>query len=379
MRTLFTTLSLAGALILGLGCDGEPSTAPDAEALEAGGPQAEAASKPFQAAAAPTSTPTGSVTAETIVATWEGGQLSYGEVSEKIKNQLIQMEVEYLTNRYAAEQQAIDQMMIETLLEDEAKARGLEGIEALLKVEVEDKVAVPTDAEVLAFYEVVKRQLNGAPLEAVRDRVAGELLRRKQAERGQAFIAEIKAKRGGAVKLPFPDLPRIEVSVDDDPMMGSPDAQVTIVQFAEYQCPYCGKATDTVEQVLADYEGKVRMVYRDFPLSFHPRAVPAAVAANCAGEQGKYWEMHKLLMGNQRALEEQDLMAHAQALSLDINAWNTCRQDPKQEAEVMADMEAGAEAGVSGTPAFFVNGILMSGALQYERFKEIIDRELDRG
>lgn len=353
-------------------CDGGSKT-PEAPPAEGG------AAVPFQAAAAPTSTPTGSVTAETVVATWAGGQLTYGDVAKEIENQLIQMEVEYLTNRYSTEQQAIEQMMIEKLLEAEVQKRGLANIEALLKLEVEDKVSAPTEQEIQEFYEVVKRQLRGAPLDAVRPQVEQELLRRKQGELVQAFIGKLKAEQGGVVSLPFPELPRILVDVDDDPMRGASDAQVTIVQFAEYQCPYCGQANETVEKVLAEYDGKVRMVYRDFPLSFHARAVPAAVAANCAGKQGKYWEMHGLLMGNQRALEEGDLLAHAQALNLDLGAWNTCRQDPAQEAEVMADMEAGAKAGVSGTPAFFINGILMSGALDYARFKEIIDRELSRG
>jgi protein-disulfide isomerase len=179
--------------------------------------------------------------------------------------------------------------------------------------------------------------------------------------------------------VPFPDLPRVEVSADDDPFLGTDGAPVTIIQFAEYQCPYCGKAGESVDKVLENYEGKVKMVFRDFPLSFHPRAVPAAVAANCAGEQGKYWEMHRLLMSNQRALEESDLTSHATSLGLDLAKWNTCRADPAQEAEVNADMEAGAAVGVSGTPAFFINGIMLSGALPYERFQEIIDRELDRG
>ncbi|MFT4975767.1 MAG: protein-disulfide isomerase [Myxococcota bacterium] len=365
MRTLSTVLCLS-ALIA---CDDttEPTTTPDVEAV------------PFQAAAAPTSTPGGSMEPGAVVASWQGGQITYGELESKIRNQVIQMEVEYLTNRYSTESNTLDQMMVEILLEEEATARGMDGPEALLREEVEAKVGAPTEAEIVAFYEVVKRQARNAPLEQIRDQVVGELMRRKQSERAQEYIAELKAKRGGTTSLPFPELPRIEIGIDDDPMLGSPDAQVTIVQFAEYQCPYCGQANEVVEQVLKDYEGQVRMVYRDFPLSFHPRAIPAAVAANCAGEQDQYWEMHRLLMSNQRALEESDLLAHAQALELDLDKWSTCRLDPAQEKEVVDDMEAGAAAGVSGTPAFFINGIMLGGALPYEQFKEIIDRELSRG
>ena len=181
------------------------------------------------------------------------------------------------------------------------------------------------------------------------------------------------------MSLPFPEIPRVEVSADDDPFMGPADAPITIIQFAEYQCPYCGKAGESVKQVMEEYDGKIKMVFRDFPLSFHDRAIPAAVAANCAGEQNKYFEMHDQMMANQRALTEEDLTKYATAVNLDLEKWNTCRKDPKHEAEVKKDMADGSAAGVSGTPAFFINGIMLSGALPFSQFKEIIDRELDKG
>ena len=194
----------------------------------------------------------------------------------------------------------------------------------------------------------------------------------------QTYIENIKSKYEVKLSIPFPEAARVEVSADDDPFLGPKDAPITIVQFAEYQCPYCGKAGESIDQVLKEYDGKVKMVYRDFPLSFHDRAVPAAVAANCAGEQDKYWEMHKLLMSNQRALTDDDLTSHATTLSLDLEKWNTCRQDPAQTAEVNKDFADGQKIGVTGTPAFFINGIMLSGAVPFPQFKEIIDRELQQ-
>ena len=120
------------------------------------------------------------------------------------------------------------------------------------------------------------------------------------------------------------------------------------------------------------------MVFRDFPLDFHAQAIPAAVAANCAGEQGKYWEMHKKMMAQQYALEESNLVSYATEINLDLEKWHTCRKDPAQTAEVKKDQADGAKVGVSGTPAFFINGILLSGALPFEQFQEIIDLELNR-
>jgi protein-disulfide isomerase len=359
------TLPLAAALLVG--CNAQTADTPAAHA--AGKKDKKAA------AAAPAAGPDMGAT----VATWDGGAVTYGDVYEDVKGQLIRAEVDFLTSKYQTESQALESKVMEALLEAEAKKQGLAEVEDLLKKEIEDKVEAPTEEEKKAFYEVMKRQMRGAPYEAVQDQVAAEITRRKQTELFGAYIEGLKASYNVKVDLPFPDLPRIPVSADDDPSIGPENAPVTIVQFAEYQCPYCGKAGESVDQVMEKYGDKVRMVYRDFPLSFHPRAIPAAIAANCAGEQDKYWEMHKLLMSNQRALEEGDLTAHATTLQLDMDKWNTCRKDPKQAEEVQKDFEDGQAAGVSGTPAFFINGVMLSGAQPFSEFERIIERELEAG
>jgi protein-disulfide isomerase len=117
-------------------------------------------------------------------------------------------------------------------------------------------------------------------------------------------------------------------------------------------------------------------VYRDFPLGFHQRAIPAAVAANCAGAQGKYFEMHDRLLANQGNLDDATFKAYAEELNLDMSAWETCLSDPAQVAEIQADLKDGSEAGVSGTPGFFINGVFLGGALPFSTFKAVIDQEL---
>jgi protein-disulfide isomerase len=338
-------------------------------------PAAASTSQPAVAASAAL----GATPSDTVVATWKGGSVTYGDLAEELGVQLVQIEVEYLNGKYQAESQGLDQLVVTKLLEAEAAAVGLADVDALLKIEVENKIVAPTDAELQEFYKVMQRQLRGASFEDVRERIVAEVTRRKQSERFGTYIEEVKVKHGVALNLPRPVLPRIPVSVDDDPSKGPADAKVTIVQFAEFQCPYCGKAGESVDKVMEVYGDDVRMVFRDFPLSFHDRAIPAAVAANCAGEQGKYWEMHDKMMSDQRSLADADLMAHATALQLDIAKWQTCRKDPKQAAEVMKDFEDGQAVGVSGTPAFFINGIMISGAQPFEEFKRIIDGELERG
>lgn len=329
------------------------------------------------ASAAPAAKAEGGGDPTASVATWTGGTIRREALDAEVGNKLIQMEVEYLTNRFQTEMQAAEQLMVEKLVEEEAGRRKITTDE-LLVAEVETKVLAPTEAEIQEMYAALARQLRGAPLDQVRDLVAGQVTQRKQAERFQAWVDELKKTAGAKVVVPFPDMPRMEVSVDDDPSLGAAAAPVTIVQFAEYQCGYCGKANATMKQVLKDYDGKVRMVYRDFPLSFHEQAIPAAIAANCAGVQGKYWEIHDLMMANQQSLSENDLLGYATKAGVEVSAWQSCRLDPAQRAEVMTDFEAGQALGVTGTPAFFVNGIMLSGAMPYELFALIIDQELAR-
>ena len=366
MLSIFTALFFA--------CGEKPANTDGASATTS-----ETATKTTPAPAPATSGSSGSVSGDTVVVTWNGGELSYAQATEPVQGKLKQMLGDYLTEKYQLERQSLDQAINEKLLEAEYKKQGLTSIEELLKKEIESKVAQPSDKEIEEFYEQVKSRLRGMSLEEAKPMIIQQLSGSQQQELFQVYIADLQKAYGVKVSLPFPEIPRADVSADDDPFMGPADAPITIIQFAEYQCPYCGKAGESVKQVMEEYEGKVKMVFRDFPLSFHDRAVPAAVAANCAGEQGKYFEMHDQMMANQRSLTEEDLTKYATNISLDLDKWKTCRKDPKHEAEVKKDMADGAAVGVSGTPAFFINGIMLSGALPFSQFKEIIDRELDKG
>ena len=357
-------MALSLFLSLMLGC----------HSANSGPPPIVSAGAPPPAAKAPAANPD-----EGVVAAWQGGQLTYGELRKDISGSLVKLEADYLTNRYDTEMAALDEKINTALLEAEAKKRGLGDAMALLKQEVEAKAAAPTETEIQELYDANARKLRGRTLEEVRPDIVNALTQQKQQERFQVYIGELRTAYGLNRQLPFPDLPRIPVTVDDDPAFGAENAPVTIIQFAEFQCPYCGKARESLKKVEEAYPGKVRFVFRDFPLGFHDRAIPAAVAANCAEKQGKYWEFHDALMTNQRALEDADLERVAREQSLDIEKWQTCRKDPTMEAEIRKDMMDGQEAGVSGTPAFFVNGIFLNGALPFERFKAVIDRELTKG
>ncbi|MEW6407609.1 MAG: DsbA family protein [Patescibacteria group bacterium] len=170
-----------------------------------------------------------------------------------------------------------------------------------------------------------------------------------------------------------------EVNIDDDAVKGNLDAKITIIEFSDYQCSYCAKAEATLKKVFETYGDKVKLVYRDYPLDFHQNAQKAAQASECAKEQGKFWEYHDLLFEHQNQWSEgngAEFKKYAEDLKLDAAQFNQCLDSGKYKNEVKKDLTDGEAAGVSGTPAFFINGRLLSGAQPFSEFKKIIDEEL---
>lgn len=185
-----------------------------------------------------------------------------------------------------------------------------------------------------------------------------------------AQVVEDGGNAGAKIVLP---------GVDDDVILGEVDAPVTIVEFGDFECPFCKRMHDDAgKQIRAEYvkTGKVRMVYRDFPLSFHPSAVPAAEAAGCAQDQGKFWEYHDALFERQAQISTIDYVALAGTLGMNTASFKSCVDTRKYKAEVEADYQAGIAAGVDGTPASFVNGQFVSGAQPYSVFKAAIEKAL---
>ena len=339
---------------------------------------ADAKPRKDKAPAAATDAAPGSLPSSTEVATWKGGSLTWADVEGDVGGELTAMHAEYLLKSYERKSQAVEGVLIKKLLDEAVVAAGVPDIDTLLKAEVEAKTLPPTDAELIEFYPTVARQLGGATLEEAKPMLAAELLRRKQGDTYRAYVDKLRADSGAKVLIPYPDLPRINVAIEShDPTIGPADAPITIVQFAEYQCYFCNKVVPTIDQVLKEYDGKVRVVFKDYPLPMHDRASAAAEAAHCAGEQGKYWELNRVLMANQQALQDADFQRYVADAGADVAAWQVCYDSGKHKADIAADMEAAQKVGVSATPSFFVNGLQVSGAQPFERFQAIIDRELN--
>ena len=178
---------------------------------------------------------------------------------------------------------------------------------------------------------------------------------------------------------------RVEgISADDDPFLGSPNAPVTIIEFSDFECPFCKKFFDgTLQDIITNYvdTGKVKYVLRDFPLSdIHPDAEIAAEAANCANEQDKYWEFHDLLFQNQEdwisGNTTVEFKKYGSSLGLNEEQFTLCLESGKYVDEILMDMQDGLNAGVQGTPTFYINGVKVVGAQVYSVFKQVIDEEL---
>ena len=181
----------------------------------------------------------------------------------------------------------------------------------------------------------------------------------------------------GSAQPSTPAIRRVDVSTDDDPSIGPANAPVTIIEFSDYQCPYCQVWYQQVyQQLLASYPNKLRFVYRDLPLPMHPEAVPAAEAADCAGAQGAYWKYHDALFDQKYGLDRAAYEHYAADLGLDMTAFGVCLDSQKYQGEVQADSADAARVGINSTPSFVINGRILIGALPLSDFKAVIDEEL---
>jgi protein-disulfide isomerase len=273
---------------------------------------------------------------------------------------------------YEARRTAVEELIEDALLNQDAKARKIEPAK-VIEQDITAKVVAPTDEDAAVFYGQNQARLQGATLDQARAAIKAYLVQQRTIGARQQYMDSLRAKAAIRVSL---DPPRQVVATADRPAKGPKTAPVTVIEFSDFQCPFCESAFPTVQQVLSTYGDRIQFVYRHYPLANHPRARPAAEAAACAQEQGKFWEFHDRLFGNQQLLGDADLKQHAKDVGMDTSQFNACYESKKYTAEVDADIRAGDEAGVSGTPAFYINGRMLSGAQPFEAFQRIIDEEL---
>jgi protein-disulfide isomerase len=298
--------------------------------------------------------------------------ITLGEVEEALKPQLARIEAQ----RFTLLEEKLDQIIGERVLAQEAKKRRM-SMEQLLKTEVYAKAPGVTDAEVASFIVQNRARLPQVDEGELKLKVRDYLRGQKVDQRRQAYVESLRAQSKVAVYLEVPVAARAVVSADRGFVRGAKDAKVAIVEFSDFQCPFCQNATVTLKQLLDKYPGKVKWVFRDFPIpSLHPAAPKAHEAARCAAEQGKFWEYHDLLFEKSPHQTPEDLKQYAKALGLDAASFGQCLDSGKHQAEVSRDVQDGANLGVAETPTFFINGRRLLGSQPLTTFRKIVDGEL---
>lgn len=292
---------------------------------------------------------------------------------EAVELSFLQAKAEYRKNRHQALQQALDEVIQGHLLDLEAKEKGVTP-ESLIEDAVTSRLPPVTEAEVDAFYlKSQKRDPNLASKEAVAERIRSYLQARNQQVLLREYYGDLAEKYDVEI---YYEAPRVEIATKGFPSLGPEDGPVTIVEFSDFQCPYCSKVVPSLHKIHEEYPDQVRVVFRQYPLPNHRHAQKAAEASLCAQDQGRFWEMHDSLFENQKNLGLDQIKSLAAELDLDEAAFATCLESGVHADQIQADLRDGAMAGVSGTPAIFVNGKALGGAVPYEDLVKAVEAEL---
>ncbi|OGQ17115.1 MAG: hypothetical protein A2138_23600 [Deltaproteobacteria bacterium RBG_16_71_12] len=315
---------------------------------------------------------------DTVVGALDGVAVKLSDLGDEARRAEEKALWEYCDAVYAMRSRALDGYVTEQLVNKAAAGAGVEP-DAWVRGELEKRATVPTDAEIQAFYDSIKPP-DAPPLEVVKQRVVMMMQQQRAEDSARALFDELRA--GAKLERSLPDVRSPPRNVDLPAWAGkkgAAGAKVRVVEFADYQCPYCSRAADAMRALAKRYGDRVEFGYRNFPLrSIHPDADRAAQAAQCAGRQGKFWEMHDQLYASQHSLDAESIMAHGKALGLDVEKLQGCIEKGETAAEVEADLKEATDLGIEGTPSFFVNGRPHLGNPSEEALAAAIDAELAR-
>ncbi len=305
-----------------------------------------------------------------VVATINDAPITAAELDKESKNRLQRVDQEI----YQIKKESLDEMVEAKLIEQAAAKQGKK-VEEYLKENIDDKITAPTEDEIKSFYEARGDQMGNKPLKEMEVTIKTFLSQNRKQGLRQQLIGGLRATANVKINI---EPPRVKIDTGDNPSIGPKGAKIQLVEFTDYQCPFCGRVRPTINQVMDDYKDKVRYTLMDFPLSFHQYAKKAHEAVHCAGDQEKYWEYNKELWTKQQALQVDKLKEYAKELKLNTKKFDECLDSGKYTNLVEKNTKVGADAGAQGTPSFFINGIFLSGARPVGDFKKIIDDELSR-
>ncbi len=300
-----------------------------------------------------------------VVAKVSGDNLTIADLQQKEGGKLLQAEYQYYLN----ERKALEELIDNQLLQDRARRENIT-LDQLLQNEVYKNVKDPTEDQLQVYYEGLDTQ---EPYSAVREDVLQHIRELRRNKARAAYVENLrKEARINIMLLP----PSADVDIAKAPANGSLNAPVVLVEFADYECPYCQKVNPQIQQLKKEYGDNLTIVYKDFPLPMHHGSEKAAEAARCAGEQGKFWLYHDVLFYS-RQVEVDALKEHARVLNLDTEKFDTCLDSGAESAVVKKDLEEAKSLGLTGTPSFFVNGHFFSGVVDYAALKDMVNQQMN--
>lgn len=306
-----------------------------------------------------------------VVASMGGQQILEKDLVKGIESDLYEAELKVYEIKYAK----LQAMLLEKFMNNDPDKKGLSNDEFLDK-HIAKSVKV-TDAQVEAF--IKERQI---PKEQINPEIKARIVEYLSVEGKKVavdnWIAEKTKKTPVEIYIQKPMLPTFEVNVGDAPFKGSSDAKVTIVEFSDFQCPFCSKGAQVLTALEKKYGNKVKIAFKHYPLPFHAQARIAAEASMCANEQDSklFWKMHDAMFADQSKLDKDNLIASAKKAGAKEAEFKSCLESGKYKAKVDANVAEGAALGIKSTPTFFINGKLISGAQPLEVFTEVIDADL---
>jgi protein-disulfide isomerase len=311
-------------------------------------------------------------TATDPLAEVNGDAITVKDVEQAAGARLSQLEEQI----YELKRRELDALIADRLFAQEAARRNIT-VPALLDAEITAKVGLVTEQEIETFYRANKARVRGDEASA-RQQIRAHLQQQKLFARRDAFVASLRSQAKIVTRLPRPPVVRLAVRTEGAPSRGAAEAPVTIVEFSDFHCPFCKQSQATLKQLLDRYPGKLKHVYRDFPLDqLHPHARGAAEAARCANDQAKFWEYHDVLFAHPPQAGREVLRRYAEQVGLDLAAFDRCLASGVHREAVQRDLDEGAGLGITGTPAFFINGRRLVGAQQLEAFTRVIEEELE--
>jgi protein-disulfide isomerase len=313
---------------------------------------------------------------QTVLATIGDEKITMSDLRDRAADQLDNLETQYQLAKSRIVRSSLDTILQERILSAEAKKTG-KSVDDLVAAEAGPKGLTPSDSEVTAWYQQNQNRTGGRSLDQVRSQIIEFLRNQKRQAAEQKLEERLRAERKVVVSYqPF----RLQFNNEKAPTLGKTNAPVTLVEFSDFQCPYCQAAAPTLKQVAEKFGDKVQIVYRQFPIvSLHPYAPKAAEASLCANEQGKFWELHDAMFSNQQKLSVSDLKQTARRLGIDGKKFDACLDAGRYVEQVQNDMKEGQRVGVTGTPAMFINGTAVDGgSVPFSVLESAIQKELDR-